>query len=48
MVNQTQRVYELLSERYNFQERGPIQVKGKGEMITYLLKSKIQNNNTGG
>jgi PAS domain S-box-containing protein len=29
--------YERLRDRYLFEERNPIQVKGKGEMITYLL-----------
>jgi adenylate cyclase len=29
--------YERLRDRYLFEERNPIQVKGKGEMVTYLL-----------
>jgi adenylate cyclase len=29
--------YELLKENYAFEARGTIQVKGKGEMITYFL-----------
>lgn len=33
-------VYEILKEKYIFVERGPIQVKGKGEMITYFLQGK--------
>ena len=32
--------YERLKDKYLFEERGAIDVKGKGEMITYLLKSK--------
>lgn len=32
--------YERLRDRYLFEERTPIQVKGKGEMITYLLISR--------
>jgi adenylate cyclase len=28
---------QRLRGRYRFQRRGPILVKGKGEMITYLL-----------
>ncbi len=32
--------YELLRDRYVFEERSPIQVKGKGEMVTYLLTSR--------
>ena len=29
--------YELLCDRYRFQPRGPVQVKGKDEMLTFLL-----------
>ncbi|MEB3827664.1 adenylate/guanylate cyclase domain-containing protein [Phormidium sp. CCY1219] len=32
--------YELLRDRYRFEERGTIPVKGKGEMKTYLLIDK--------
>lgn len=32
--------YERLKNKYLFEERGTIDVKGKGEMTTYLLKSK--------
>lgn len=32
--------YERLKDKYLFEERGTIDVKGKGEMTTYLLKSK--------
>ncbi len=32
--------YKLLKQKYRFQERGAIQVKGKGEMITYLLTDR--------
>lgn len=32
--------YELLKDQFLFEERGPLDVKGKGEMITYLLKGK--------
>ena len=32
--------YERLRDEYLFEERSPIQVKGKGEMITYLLIGK--------
>lgn len=33
--------YERLKDKYLFEERGTINVKGKGEMNTYLLKSRI-------
>jgi Adenylate and Guanylate cyclase catalytic domain len=34
----TQEVYKILSERgYKLTCRGPVDVKGKGEMVTYLL-----------
>jgi adenylate cyclase len=32
--------YERLKDKYVFQERGVIYVKGKGEMTTYLLNSR--------
>jgi len=32
--------YHLLQDRYLFEERGIIQVKGKGEMMTYLLTGR--------
>ena len=33
-------VYERLRERYVFEERGPLQIKGKGEITTYFLKRR--------
>ncbi|HEY9297401.1 MAG TPA: adenylate/guanylate cyclase domain-containing protein [Phormidium sp.] len=39
-IQVTEKIYELLCDRYNFQLRGLIHVKGKGEMITYLLTGK--------
>jgi class 3 adenylate cyclase len=35
--------YEYLKDKYVFQERGSIHVKGKGEMTTYFLKERKQN-----
>ncbi|MEQ8537484.1 MAG: hypothetical protein RIB93_08480 [Coleofasciculus sp. D1-CHI-01] len=34
---------EYLKDKYVFQERGSIHVKGKGEMTTYFLKERKQN-----
>jgi len=31
--------YQLLKDKFIFEQRGTINVKGKGEMVTYLLKS---------
>lgn len=36
-IQVTATTYERLRSQYNFEQRGPIQVKGKGEMITYIL-----------
>ena len=40
-VQVTERTRDLLGERYRFQERGQIQVKGKGRMTTYLLSGRV-------
>ena len=39
-IHVSQATYELLQDKYHFEERGAIQVKGKGEMLTYLLKGR--------
>jgi hypothetical protein len=31
-------VYLLLKEKYSFHKRGRVQLKGRGEMLAYLLK----------
>ncbi|MFE1748186.1 adenylate/guanylate cyclase domain-containing protein [Coleofasciculus sp. H7-2] len=36
-IQVTAATYQLLQEKYQWKERGAIQVKGKGEMTTYLL-----------
>ena len=36
-IQVTDRTYERLRDRYRFRRRGPIDVKGKGEMVTWLL-----------
>ena len=36
-IQVSQTTYELLKEDYTFEAREAIQVKGKGEMLTYFL-----------
>ena len=36
-IQVTDRAYRRLRDRYRFQRRGPIQVRGMGEMVTYFL-----------
>jgi adenylate cyclase len=37
----TEAVYERLKHQYTFEKRGAIQIKGKGEMTTYLLQHRL-------
>lgn len=39
-IQVTQATYELLQDKYVFEARGAIEVKGKGEMTTYLLTGR--------
>ena len=39
-IQVTQRLYERLLGKYQFEKRGVIQVKGKGEMTAYLLADR--------
>jgi class 3 adenylate cyclase len=41
-IQVTERTRELLGDRYLFQERGRIQVKGKGAMRTYFLSGRAR------
>jgi class 3 adenylate cyclase len=41
-IQVTERTRDLLGERYLFQERGSILVKGKGEMRTYFLSGRAR------
>jgi class 3 adenylate cyclase len=41
-IQVTQRFYEYLQERYKFEKRGVIHVKGKGDMTAYLLEVPAQ------
>jgi hypothetical protein len=36
-IQVTNRTYQRLRDGYRFQRRGPIQVRGMGEMVTYFL-----------
>ncbi|MGK7928634.1 MAG: adenylate/guanylate cyclase domain-containing protein, partial [Spirulina sp.] len=45
-IQVTERVYQGLGECYNFEERGRISVKGRGEMTTYWLLSKKNPSNS--
>jgi len=36
-IQVTERTYQRLRDGYRFQRRGPIAVRGMGEMVTYLL-----------
>lgn len=39
-IQVTATTYERLREKFIFEERGVLQVKGKGEMVTYFLKGR--------
>ena len=39
-IQVTARAYERLRDGYRFERRGPIPVKGKGEMVTYFLVAR--------
>ena len=42
-IQVSESTYFLLRDKYTFQERGIIYVKGKGDMLTYLLIGKINS-----
>ena len=42
-IQVTETTYKLLKDKYLFEERGIIQIKGKGEMTTYFLIGKIKD-----
>jgi len=43
-IQVTGRAYQRLCDRYRFQRRGPIPVKGKGDIVTYLLVGRAEEN----
>ena len=40
-IQVTRAVRDRLKDKYEFEERGPIPIKGKGEMVTYLMRSPV-------
>jgi len=41
-IQVTDRTYRRLRGRYRFQRRGPVQVKGKGEVVTWFLVGRLE------
>jgi class 3 adenylate cyclase len=41
-IQVTERTYRRLRDRYHFERRGPVQVKGKGELVTWFLLGRIE------
>jgi class 3 adenylate cyclase/PAS domain-containing protein len=41
MIQVTAFTYERIKHKYMFEQRGAIEIKGKGEMITYWLESRM-------
>jgi class 3 adenylate cyclase len=41
-IQVTARTRERLQDHYRFEQRGPIQVKGKGTIVTYFLEGRAQ------
>jgi class 3 adenylate cyclase len=41
-IQVTARTYQRLRDHYRFERRGPIPVKGKGDIVTYLLEGRVQ------
>jgi len=39
-IQVTDRAYRRLRDRYRFERRGPVQVKGKGELVTWFLLAR--------
>jgi class 3 adenylate cyclase len=39
-IQTTERLFDRLRDKYKFEKRGPVHVKGKGEMDTYFLLGK--------
>jgi len=39
-IQVTPATYNLLRDKYLFEERGVIPIKGKGDLMTYILKGR--------
>ncbi|EDN66018.1 SJCHGC05670 protein [Beggiatoa sp. PS] len=39
-IQVSQTTYSRIKDKFHFEQRGPIDVKGKGKMETYLLKGR--------
>lgn len=46
-IQVTQEVADALRGLYDFEPRGPLEIKGKGFMTTYLLRARLANGPTG-
>jgi class 3 adenylate cyclase len=42
-IQVTERTYRRLRDGYRFERRGPVQVKGKGELVTWFLVGRIED-----
>jgi class 3 adenylate cyclase len=42
-IQVTERTYRRLRDRYRFERRGPVQVKGKGKMVTHFLVGRTND-----
>jgi class 3 adenylate cyclase len=41
-IQVTERTYRRLRDRYRFERRGPVEVKGKGELVTWFLVGRLE------